>query len=190
MTHPITAAMTARRSASARLLGAPAPDMQQIAAIVTAAAAAPDHGHLVPFRFLDIGPRARERLAEAFIGRVRARSAEPAETDLAKARNKATLGPVNLGVVARVDRAHPKIIASDQWLSIGAALQNMVLAAEALGFAVAIRSGPDFSTPEASAALGLAAGEELVAIVAIGSAAEKLGPRARPALERVFRRLD
>jgi nitroreductase len=190
MTHPVTEAITARRSASARLLGAPAPNSQQIAALVSAAAAAPDHGHLVPFRFLDIGPQARERLAAAFTGLVRARSAQPSETDLAKARNKATLGPVNLGVVARIDRAHAKIIVSDQWLTVGAALQNMVLAAEALGFAVAIRSGPDFSTREAAGALGLAADEDLVAIVAIGSAAEKLGARARPTLDAVFRRLD
>lgn len=190
MPHPVTEALTTRRSASGRLLTTPAPDRQQIEAIVTAAAAAPDHGHLAPFRFLDIGPQARERLAGAFIGLVRARSAEPAEGDLAKARNKATLGPVNLGVVARVDHAHPKIIVSDQWLTIGAALQNMVLAAEALGFAVAIRSGADFSSAEASAALGLEQGEELVAIVAIGSAPEKLGARNKPTLEQVFRRLD
>jgi nitroreductase len=182
--------MTTRRSASGRMLTAPGPDRQQIEAIVTAAAAAPDHGHLVPFRFLDIGAQARERLAEAFIGLVRARHAEPTESDLAKARNKATLGPVNLGIVARIDRTHPKIIVSDQWLTVGAALQNTVLAAEALGFAVAIRSGPDFSSAVASAALGLAAGEELAAIVAIGTAPEKYGPRAKQALEQVFRRLD
>lgn len=190
MESPVLAALTARRSANSRQLALPAPPASEIEQIVTAAAAAPDHGLLVPFRFIEILPAARERLADAFIACLSRRGEAADEAALAKARNKATLGPLNLGVVARVRKAHPKIIESDQWLTVGGALQNMVLAAEALGYAVAIRSGADFASQEASRALGLAAGEELVAIVAIGTAPEKLPPRPKPALTDVFARVS
>ncbi len=187
--NPVIAAMTARRSANSRQLVAPGPAAAEIAEIVTAAAAAPDHGLLVPFRFIEILPGARERLAAAFKAVLLRRSAEPSEFDLAKARNKATLGPVNIGLVARL-QPEAKVILSDQWLTVGGALQNMVLAAEALGYAIAIRSGADFSAPEASAALGLAPREELVAILAVGTVAEKLPPRLKPALADVFAKVE
>jgi len=186
MQNPVIEAITRRRSANSRQLVAPGPSPAEIAAIVEAGAAAPDHGLLMPFRFLEILPAARERLAAAFLGLLKQRDANPAEGDLAKARNKATLGPVNIGLVARVRPDHPKIIASDQWLTVGGALQNMVLAAEAFGFGIAIRSGADFGTPEAASALGLKAGEELVAILAVGTAGEKPPARPKPLLKDVF----
>lgn len=188
-THSVMAAMTARRSVGGRQLAEPGPNSAQIAEIVTAGAAAPDHGLLVPFRFLEILPSARERLADAFRTILYKRDANPSEFDLAKARNKATLGPVNIGLVAKL-QPEAKVILSDQWLTVGGALQNMVLAAEAQGFAVAIRSGADFASPEASQALGLGEGEELVAILAVGSAAEKPAPRPKPALADVFVKVE
>ncbi|HEY5676233.1 MAG TPA: nitroreductase family protein, partial [Myxococcales bacterium] len=55
-----------RQTILPKRLGAPGPDDLQLAAILEAAAAAPDHGELVPWRFVLVPGEARERLAQVF----------------------------------------------------------------------------------------------------------------------------
>jgi hypothetical protein len=58
--------MFARRSTSPRHLVAPGPTEDEIRQLVRAASRAPDHMRLKPFRFVSIGPDARESLADVF----------------------------------------------------------------------------------------------------------------------------
>ena len=90
-----------------------------------------------------------------------------------------------VGLVARVDAQHPKIVASDQWLTVGAALQNMWLAAESLGFSLGVSSGRLMDTDVMRSAFGLGAGEALVSIISIGTPKERLPARAKPALSDI-----
>lgn len=180
------AALIARRSGNARALVEPGPDAAAIAAIVTAAARAPDHGRLVPFRFLEIAPAARGRLADLIEASTRALKPDIDGAEIERAREKAQQGPTILGVVARIDAAHPKIVASDQWLTVGCALENLLLATQAHGYACAIRSGAYLNAGPMRAGFSLAANEELVCLVAIGTASDWPPEKPKPALEKVL----
>lgn len=184
--NPVMDALLKRRSGNARALAAPGPDQVGIDAIVFAASRAPDHGRLVPFRFLQVAEGARPRLADLLEAASRALDPALPAAEIERAREKADQGPVILAVVARIEADHPKIPASDQWLSVGAALENMLLAVQSLGFAAAIRSGRFLETAPMRAGFGLADNEHLVSLVAIGTPVEWPPEKPKPALERVF----
>ncbi len=188
--HPVLGAITQRRSANTAQMTEPGPTEEAMLTIVEAAAAAPDHGRVVPFRFVELLPAARARLADAAEQAVAAINPCATTDDRERARKKMLGGPSALALVGHLQPSHPKIILSDQWLAIGCALQNIVLAAEALGFGVAMKSANHFSHQIMSAALGLQPGEELLCLVAIGTASAKPPARIKPVLSDVFRRLE
>ncbi|RBG73242.1 nitroreductase, partial [Xanthomonas oryzae pv. oryzae] len=57
-------ALDARRSVPSKQLGAPGPDEEALLRILTSAVRVPDHGKLVPFRFLRISGAARAALGD------------------------------------------------------------------------------------------------------------------------------
>lgn len=176
----------ARRSGNARALGLPGPDEAQVAAIVKAGAHAPDHGRLVPFRFLEIAASARARLADLLEASSREIWADIPETEVERAREKAHQGPVILALIGRIEADHPKIIVSDQWLAVGAALENMLLAVQACGFAAAVRSGRFLDTRAMREGFRLGANEHLTCLIAIGTPTDWPPQKPKPELDRVF----
>lgn len=186
VTSPVMEALLGRRSGNARALAAPGPDDKGIEAIVFAASRAPDHGRLVPFRFLQVAESARPRLADLLEAASLAIDPALPRVEIERAREKADQGPVILAIIARIEVEHPKIPASDQWLAVGAALENMLLATQSLGFAAAIRSGKFLETRPMREGFGLTANEHLVSLVAIGTPVEWPPEKPKPALDRVF----
>ncbi len=184
--HGLYEQILARRSASARNLIAPGPDATTIERIVTAGLRAPDHGRLAPFRFVEIGAARRGTLAEVFADAARELDPAVAEGEIAKAREKATQGPCLIGLIGRIDPNHPKIVASDQWLTVGCALENMLLAAQAHGFAAAVRSGRYLETQAVRRAFSLGANEHFTCLIALGTPAEWPPAKPKPALGQVF----
>jgi nitroreductase len=184
----IFTALTARRSAKAAALAGERPADAVVEAIVAAAAAAPDHGLLVPFRVVEISTASRGKLADAFVAALREQVADASEIDMTKAREKAVRGPLLLALIGRFQPRHPKITLSDQWLSAGAALQNMVLAAESHGLGVALRSGQSLASLALRQALALGEGEELLCFLAIGRNDKPQPERAKPAPAALFSR--
>ena len=179
-------ALMARRSANARMLAAPGPDEAALAVIIKAGAQAPDHGRLVPFRFIRIGEDARGRLADLLEAASREMSPGMPEPEIERAREKADQGPVILGLIARIEAGHPKIPASDQWLAVGCALENMLLAIQAAGFGVAVRSGRFLETKAIHTGFALAPNEQLVSFLAIGTPTDWPPQKPKPALEAVY----
>lgn len=184
--NSVQAALLARHSAKAASLLAPAPDAGQLAAILNAAAHAPDHGLLVPFRFLHIVEEARPNLADIIAAASLSLKPDLPAVEVARVREKATQGAMLLVMIGKLNRAHPKITISDQWLAMGCALENLLLAAQALGFGVAIRSGAYLDTAPMKAGLYLAEGEHALAILAIGTPREWPPHKPKPALEQIF----
>jgi nitroreductase len=180
--NPVLDVIRARKHAGALMLDRPGPTAAEMDAIIEAAAAAPDHGKLVPFRFVVVPEEKRAAYVEASLAAFRAAVPDADEAGLKKARGKAEHPPAVIAIVARVDAAHPKIVASDQWLTVGCALQNMWLAAESFGFACGVSSGRLMDAAPMREAFGLAANEALVSIVSIGTPRERMPPRDKPAL--------
>lgn len=174
---PVLAAIHARRSVSPRRLGPPGPRRDHLATIVEAGLAAPDHGGLQPWRVLHLDSLA---LAEAFADALRARQPGVSEADIAREQDKALNAPVQLALVGRVDPAHCAIPPHEQWIAIGATLQSMLLAVEALGFGAKIISGTRCADPVIRQRLRLAATECLIGFISVGTVIEPPLPRPTP----------
>ncbi|MCV0395738.1 MAG: nitroreductase [Rhizobiaceae bacterium] len=178
--RPAIEAILRRRSVAPRRLVAPGPDGNGIRLMVQAAVAAPDHGRLRPWRFVLIPDNRRNTLAEAFAAAAREldpdASAETVEREAEKARH----GPVLLAVIVRIVADHPVAPASEQWASAGAAVQNMLLAAEDLGFRAMIVSGRKVTATALRKAFGLENDEHLLGFVAVGTPPAEPAPIARP----------
>lgn len=178
--HPVIDAILKRRSVAPRRLAAPGPDEAAVKLMIEAAVAAPDHGRLRHWRFVLIPEKDREALAKAFAAAAReldpGAAAEMVEREAEKARH----GPVLFAVIVRITEHHPIAPPAEQWASAGAAVQNMLLAAEALGFRAMIVSGKKVATEAVRKAFGLASDEHLLGFIAVGTPSAEPAPAARP----------
>lgn len=186
--NPVFDALLARRSGKAPLLAAPAPDSQALEKIILAASRAPDHGRLVPFRFLEVTEDARGTLGDLM--EASARELNPAidAVELERAREKADQGAMILAMIAKIDTDHPKITSSDQWLSAGCALENLLLAAQSFGFGAAVRSGSFLETKAVRTGFALAENEHLTCLIVLGTPKDWPPAKPKPTLEQVFSR--
>lgn len=174
----------ARRTVLPKRLGAPGPGPSEFEQILVAAATAPDHGTLVPWRFVIVPPAQRERLAEVFAQSLQERDSAARTEQLGKARAKAFRAPVLMLAIARLGPDHGEIPATERILSAGCAIQNMLLTATALGFGSALTSGKALQSSALRTLFALDRHEEPLCFISLGNVlADRAGP-ARPALAR------
>lgn len=167
----------ARRSVSPRHLVEPAPTREQLDLILRAAVSAPDHKSLRPFRFILIPAGRRADLALAFRDAKAEQDPGAGVSEVERAGEKAYRGAMLLAVVLRIVRDHPRVSVSDQMLAAGAAIENMLLAANALGFGGSLRSGKSATSRRVRLALGVSGEEELAAFLMLGTPAKTPAPR-------------
>lgn len=167
---------------SAAKLQAPAPDDSALKAILQAAVRAPDHGRLRPWRFIAIRGEALERFGDVLAQTLQARMPQATPDMLERERAKALRAPLIVAVAARVQRGG-KIPEIEQVLSSGAAAQNIMLAAHALGYAAMWKTGDPAYDPRVKKALGLEEGDAIVAFIYLGTATGGPRPLPRPTAE-------
>jgi nitroreductase len=160
-------ALTSRRSPPK--LVDPAPSDEQISTILGAAIRAPDHGRLRPWRFLLMRGEARERLGDVLAQALKAREPTIADDQLQRERQKPLRAPVVVVVAAALVEGH-KIPVVEQLLAAGAAAQNMLVAAHALGYGAWWRTGDPAYDERVKEALGLAPGDAIIGFVYLGTA--------------------
>ncbi len=156
------------RRYSASRLDAPAPDAGQLTRILEAAAHAPDHGRLAPWRFVVIENDRRKLLGDAMAQLVKRDKPDADESRLEAERKKAFRAPMIVAVAARVRKGH-KVPEIEQLLATGAAVQNMILAANALGFGAMWKTGAAAYDNEIKAAIGLEPDDHIVAYLYLGT---------------------
>jgi nitroreductase len=159
--------LTSRTSSGA--FAEPGPDDSQLATILKAAVRAPDHGRVRPWRFLVIRGAARSAFAEVMVEALKKRDPEATPPLLDKEREKPMRAPLIVAVVAAIQKDHPKIPAVEQLLAAGAAAHNIMLAANALGFAAAWKTGEPAYDPTIKKALGVGADDQIVGYMYLGS---------------------
>jgi len=174
-----------RQTLLPRRLAEPGPDDVQLDAILAAAAAAPDHGQLTPWRFVIVPPAARARLGEAFAAALLARDATATPEQVAQAREKAFRAPLLLLAIGRLADEVPTgegagIDATERLISAGCALQNMLLTAHALGFGAALTSGKALQSEVLRGLFRLSPGERALCFLSVGTVAKPRAVRARP----------
>lgn len=163
-------AIFARRSIGR--LTEPAPSDDQLRRILEAAVVAPDHERLRPWRFIVLRGAPKdafgEVLRDAYLARVEAAGGQPTEGQLEKERTKLGRAPLVI-VVASVHQHDDRIPFVEQFASAAAAVQNMLLAATALGYGSMWRTGDVAYDPRITRALGLTEHDEIVGYVYIGT---------------------
>jgi nitroreductase len=180
--------LATRRSGKARDMTAPGPDADQLAAILHAASRVPDHGKLAPWRFVVVPDGARGRFADLIEAAYRAEKPEAGRLELQAMRDFATQGPCLVVVMSHPNPAS-HIPAWEQQLSVGAACQNLLLAAHAQGFVANWLTGWAAYSPAVRETLG-EPGELVAGFMFIGTPAKPLEERPRPALDDVVRVWD
>jgi nitroreductase len=172
-----------RQSVLPKRLVDPGPTPAELLALLALAAAAPDHGQLTPWRFIAVPAAQRHRLAEVFARALTERDAQATPDQLAQAREKAYRAPLLLLAVACLGPRKPDVPALERMVSLGAALQNLMLGAHALGFGAGLTSGQAMRSPHLQRLCGLADGEVPVCCINIGTAtrrSQRLQPRPLP----------
>ncbi len=174
--------LLSRRSGSAKAMGEPGPDTQQLADILRAGARAPDHGKLFPWRFIVFQGEGRERAGEILA----AAATQDGERDkqVEEERARFLRAPVVVGVISGAREQH-KIPVWEQELSAGAVCQNMLVAATALGFVGQWVTEWYAYHPTVKQGFGLKPGERVAGFVYLGTAKEPLEERPRPEMDRI-----
>jgi nitroreductase len=158
-------ALTTRVSGS--VLVEPAPDELELHTILSAAMRAPDHGRLRPWRFVVVKGDARQRLGELMAELYRRRHPDATPAQIEKQKSKPLRAPLILVVAAKVD-PQSNIPAIEQILSAGAAAQNVMVAAYALGFGCAWKTGEAAYDPDIKSAFGLEPTDAIVGFLYLG----------------------
>lgn len=173
-----------RRTVLPKRLAAPGPDAMQLQGILGAAAAAPDHGELLPWRFVIVPDTARAALGDAFAQALRERDAAATGEQLEQAREKAFRAPLLLLAVADLGSGNQEVPATERLVSAGCAIQNILLMATALGFGSALTSGKAMASAPLRTLFGLREQERALCFVSIGTSVGARRGRARPDLAR------
>ena len=180
LTVMAAALMQTRQTILPKRLMAPGPEPEQLALILGAAANAPDHGQLLPWRFVLVPQAARERLAEVFGAALLERDGAATPEQLTQARDKAQRSPLLMLVIVDGLRGDPDIDLFERIVSAGCAVQNMLLMATALGFGSALTSGKALKYDGLRALFGLSEGEHALCFVNIGTVQSRKRERLRP----------
>ena len=178
-----------RRTTLPKRLQGPGPDPAQQAEILAAAAAAPDHGQLLPWRFIEVPQSQRASLGEAFAAALLERDSQADESALEQAREKAYRAPWLLLAVARLRGDDAAIPASERLLSTGCAIQNMLLLATAMGLGSGLTSGKALQSGALRRLFGLQPDEQALCFVSVGHVGQARKPRERPPVSAYFSRL-
>jgi nitroreductase len=174
------ALITSRQNVSPKRLLAPAPNAEELSQIFNAAAAAPDHGLLTPWRFILVPEFKRVELAETFALALIDRDPSATLTQIEDARDKAYRAPLLMLAVAKLGTCEPNIPILERMVAVGAAIQNMLLSAYSLGYGSGLTSGQAMQSVRMRTLFALLSGEEAVCFVNIGTVSNGRLPRLRP----------
>ncbi|MDN8541824.1 nitroreductase [Erwinia sp. BC051422] len=156
--------------------------------IFQSALTAPDHQGLTPWRFITVAQDHKEKLAECYF---QAQQAEGMTVDDAAKKNiraKLNRAP-NIVICIFSPKAHTKVPESEQWLSTGAAIQNMIVASSLLGGNAFWATGNIVYSAGFKNALALAPHEQVAGVLYLGKNTHTVSPKYRPAISDFFRPL-
>lgn len=172
----MSAIQTIQQRRSSPKLTTPAPDTTQIQTILESALCAPDHGRLKPWKFLLVEGDARIELGDLYLKAALAEEPDLSSERQQRIRNMPLRAPVLIVAAATPTEGH-KVPVLEQLIATGAAVQNMLLAAEELGFGAMWRTGEMAYKSMIKTGLGLNQSDEIVAYLYLGTPVVSAKPR-------------
>lgn len=185
---PVNAALKSyletRRSIPAFQMSEPGPSRDEIEEMLKLASRVPDHGKLAPWRFIVYSGEVRERMSLELADIAMARKPDMADDMIAVEKSRLTRAPVVIAVVSRA-APHVKIPEWEQVMSAGAVCLNLVMAANALGYASNWLTEWFAFDQHAYDVLGVGDGEKVAGFIHIGTPKMHPGERPRPELSDI-----
>jgi nitroreductase len=172
--------ITTRQNILPRRLTEPGPSTEQVHDMFRAAAAAPDHGEIRPWRFVLVPSHKREALANVFAKALLERDALATPDQVNQAREKAFRSPFLALAIARLGSSEPDIDPLERMVSVGAAIQNFLLCAHSLGFGASLTSGQAMRCELLRQLFGLTEGEQAVCCINVGTVVHRKPARLHP----------
>jgi nitroreductase len=176
-----------RRSVKPIEMTGPGPDAAELETLLSVASRVPDHGKLVPWRFIVFQDDARSAAGEIIAKRFAETHPDATADQIAFERGRLTRAPLVVAVVSRA-APHVKIPEWEQQLSAGAAAMALVMAAHATGFAASWITEWYAYDGTVVDALGLAPHERIAGFVHIGRPRKPPEERDRPKLADIVSR--
>src|SRR5690625_1975463 len=149
---------------------APAPNAEQREAIFRAATRAAEPRRFRPWRFFVVVGEGLRRLGHLFETAAREEAPEIPEKPLKALGNKPLRAPMIVVAIATCEE-RPGVPEVEQIVSTGAAVQNMLLAAYALGVGAFWRTGAMAYHPTIAKGLGLTDNEKIIGYLYLGTPA-------------------
>lgn len=174
------ALLQSRQTILPKRLMPPGPDAEQLQLILEAAASAPDHGQLLPWRFVIVPETARADLASVFAAALLERDAQATPQQVTQAQEKAYRSPLLILALVDAQRGDPEIDLGERIVSAGCAIQNMLLMATALGYGSSLTSGKALKSDGLRQLFGMTPGEQALCFLSVGSVQSRKGARLRP----------
>jgi nitroreductase len=174
---------------SASKLGAPGPSAEAVEAMLEAAARAPDHGRLHPWRLILIEGDARRSLGKILAESLARRNPLAGEQVLAREREKALRAPLIIVVATRCDRSGKTPIV-EQIVSAGCAAHSLMLAAFAQGLGAFWRTGEAAYDEAVKGALGVGSDDLIIGFIYVGTDTGGAPSRSRPVVQELAHRWD
>jgi nitroreductase len=178
---PVVDALINRNSTPPRLMGDVAPPRADVERMLAAAASAPDHGKVRPWRFHIVEGDARAKLGELFAKALLEREPFAPTAAIEKEKGRPLRAPLIIAVCAKVDPSRaPKVPVVEQVVATAAAMEHLVLAANDMGYGAIVLTGKNAHDPMVRRAFDLDGEDELVGFVYIGDAVEPAPAKERP----------
>jgi nitroreductase len=146
---------------------------QEIRKIMEAATWAPNHHHTEPWRFVVIEGNEKAELGEAMAAALRATQSEVSPQQLDSERSKPLAASAVVALVSSPSKG-PNVVPQEEIVAAGAALQNLLLAAQSLGLASMVRTGRHAYSQPMRDYLKLRDEEVLVGLVYLGRPAQAI----------------
>ncbi|MGH2772319.1 MAG: nitroreductase family protein [Actinomycetota bacterium] len=161
-------------------VGEARPSRQEIEMLIAAAMQAPNHHLTRPWRFIVLAGEALDGLGEAMARRAAEKygSGPGASQKVELERSKPKRAPLIIAVIY-VKSNHPKAVEVEDRYAVGAAVENMLLAAHGMGLGAFWRTGPASENPSVHEFLGLDKEETVAAFVYLGYPQDRREPADR-----------
>ncbi len=181
MSSEILSFLKSRRSVLARQLTSPGPDEAQLQTLLQIGARVPDHGKLVPWRFIVFQGAARHGFDKKLKEIYKRQNLAAAPEEIELATRCFSRAPLVISVISSF-KEHSKVSQWEQQLSAGAVCQNILIAAQSMGFAAQWLTQWYAYDEAVNALLGLTDNERVAGFIYIGTAMDAPKERARPVI--------
>lgn len=147
----------------------PGPSLEQLDTLFRAAGRAADHGNMRPWRFVVIEGEGLVRLGDVFVTAASTKNPAITPAEIERCLSMPKRAPMIILAIAKC-QPNPKVPTIEQIIAAGAATQNLLNAAFALGIGAVWRTGDMAYDSIVRQALGVQDSEELIGFIYIGTA--------------------